>query len=419
MTNSEDRSADDGDKSPRLARRLNLVLLTLYGLGTTVGAGIYVLVGKVAGRAGLYAPVSFILAALLAAFTAAAYAELSARYPRSAGEAVYVREGFGRPGLATIVGGLVVITGTISSAALVVGFAGYFGQLITVPASVATIGLVVVLALLAIWGISESVTIAATVTVVEVGGLLLVVWAGRDALSDPSMAFELLTPAFDMSIWTGIVAGSFLAFFAFIGFEDMVNVAEEVKNPTRTLPRAIVLTLIVTTVLYVAVAMVAVATLVPSELALADAPLVAVYERASAGDGTVIVMIGTLAVVNGALIQVIMASRVIYGMAAQGWLPGALARINRRTRTPVLASTAVSGVVLGLALLFDVERLAEATTMVTLAVFTTINASLVRIKLRHSGDHAPLTLPLWVPIIGTAVSGLFLILTAINLVVEG
>ncbi len=398
-----------------LRRRLGLTLLTLYGLGTTVGAGIYVLVGKVAGRAGDYAPISFIVAAVLAGFTAAAYAELSARFPMSAGEAVYVRRGFDRPSLAILVGVLVVITGTVSAAALTVGFVGYFGQLVPLPVFVSVGGLVLVLLSLAIWGIGESVSIAAILTILEVGGLLLVIWAGRDVIGDPGPALETLLPPFHLDAWVGIVTGSFLAFFAFIGFEDMVNVAEEVKRPEHTLPRAIALTLIVTTVLYVIVSIIAVRTLGPIDLAAAEAPLVAVYAKASGTPGTALVLIGTLAVVNGALIQMIMASRVIYGMGAQGWLPAGLAGVNRHTGTPVAATGLVAAFVLLLAILFDVEQLAELTTLVTLAVFTMVNGALVRLKLRMDDRSEFVTLPLWVPVTGTIVSGLFLLLTAMDL----
>ena len=227
---------------PGLRRTLSLPMITLYGLGTTIGGGIYVLVGTVAGRAGLYAPLSFVLAAILATFLALTFAELSSRYPKSAGEAVYVSEGLGLQSLATLVGILVVIAGIVSAAALADGFSGYFRILFAVPPWLAVIGIAAVLGLLAAWGIGQAVALAAIITVVEIGGLALVVWAGADAITTlPSRAAELLPP-FSAVAWGGILSGSFLAFYAFIGFEDMVNVAEEVKDVRRTLPLAIVLT---------------------------------------------------------------------------------------------------------------------------------------------------------------------------------
>ncbi|MEQ8195540.1 MAG: APC family permease, partial [Rhodospirillales bacterium] len=227
----------------QLKRSLNLPLITLYGLGTTIGGGIYVLIGGVAGRAGLYAPFSFMLAVLLATLTAFSFAELSSRFPQSAGQAVYVHEGLKRRDLAIFVGFLVIGNGVITAAAMVVGFAGYFGTMIETPSWLAVIVVAAALGLLAFWGIGESVVAAALVTVVEIGGLLLIVWVGRDVFADlPAKAPDLIPPL-TATAWLGILGGSYLAYFAFIGFEDMVNVAEEVRDVRRTLPLGIVLTL--------------------------------------------------------------------------------------------------------------------------------------------------------------------------------
>ena len=221
---------------PALSRRLNLPLLTLYGLGTTIGAGIFVLVGEVAGRAGMAAPVSFLAASLLAAFTAFSFAELVARYPRSAGEAVYVREGFRSHRLALAVGLMVALSGVVSSATILNGSIGYLHEFVAVPRVPGVVLILALLAALALWGIGESVTVAAIFTVLEVGGLLLVVWVAKGSLADlPARGGELIPPL-DGTAWIGVTAGTMLAFFAFLGFEDLVNVAEEAKDVTRTMP---------------------------------------------------------------------------------------------------------------------------------------------------------------------------------------
>ena len=222
----------------QLRRTLSLPMMTLYGVGTTVGAGIYVLVGKVAGAAGLLAPVSFVLAALLAAFSALSFAELSARFPRSAGEAIYVSEGLGARRLGTVVGLLVVLSGIVSSAAIAIGAAGYVNTLITVPSAPVIVGIIIVLGAIAAWGIREAVTIAVVLTLVEIAGLALIVWVGRDAFAAVPEALAAQPPAFDLTVLLGVTSGVILAFFAFIGFEDMVNVAEEIRDVRRTLPRA-------------------------------------------------------------------------------------------------------------------------------------------------------------------------------------
>ncbi|RLA11116.1 MAG: amino acid permease, partial [Gammaproteobacteria bacterium] len=164
--------------NPALKRSIGSVLLTLYGVGTILGAGIYVLVGEVAGRAGIYAPLSFALAALLALFSAFSYAELAARFPVSAGEAVYVEEAFQKPGLSALIGYLVVTIGLVSSATLVHGFTRYLGVFVIVPDWLVLGSVTLCLGLIAIWGVKESLSIAAIMTLVEVFGLLLVVWVG-------------------------------------------------------------------------------------------------------------------------------------------------------------------------------------------------------------------------------------------------
>lgn len=245
------------EENAQLLRRLTLPYLVLYGLGTIVGAGIYVLVGKVAGRAGMLAPISFALAAALALTAAAAYAEMSSRFPKTAAETVFVRERLGIVPLAVVAGVCVLITGMVSSAALAVGFAGYFRRLVDLPHAVLVAGVLALLVGLAIWGIKESALASAVITCIEVGGLVLVVAAGAGELRHLPERLPELTPGLGATEWTGIVGGIFLAFFALIGFEDMVNVAEEFEDAPRTMPRAIAITMGLAIVLYIAVAVVA------------------------------------------------------------------------------------------------------------------------------------------------------------------
>ncbi len=219
-----------------LKRSLSLILITFYGLGTILGADIYVLVGKVAASAGLYAPIAFLVASLLAGFTAFSYGELSARLPRSAGEAVYVETGLRVRFLSIAVGLLVVSTGIVSTTALANGVVGYLRFFIDVPDWLTITVMVVSLGLLAAWGITESVTAAMLITVLEIGGLLLVIGVAGDGLIQLPERWPDLIPPADGGVWLGILLGAFLAFYAFIGFEDMVNVAEEVKTPGGRCP---------------------------------------------------------------------------------------------------------------------------------------------------------------------------------------
>jgi len=387
-----------------LRRSLSLGLLVLYGLGTTIGAGIYALTGEVAREAGLWAPLSFLTASLLAALTALTFAEFSSRHPKSAGEAVYVAEGLGWPGLPLVVGLLVVLTGVVSAATVTNGFVGYLGELVDLPRAWVIVALALALGGVAAWGVGESVWTASAITLVEILGLVVVVAAAGGSLAElPSRAHELLPP-FEAAAWGTIAAGGVLAFYAFLGFEDMVNVAEEVVDAPRTMPRAIVITLVLTTLLYVAVALVSVLAVPPAELAASDAPLALVYER-STGQGTgAIAVIGVLAMVNGALIQVIMASRVLYGLAAQHWLPARIAYVHPRTRTPLVATAIAALAVAVLALGFGLGPLARTTSRLMLVIFALVNLALVFEKRRAPPPEGVTVFPVWVPAGGFVVT---------------
>jgi amino acid transporter len=383
---------------------LSLPLITFYGLGNILGAGIYVLVGKVVGHAGAFAPLSFLLAALLASLTAFSYAELSARFPASAGEAVYVERGLGLPALAVVVGLLIVAAGVVSSATVLRGFVGYLQVLVPAGHALVLPLLVVTLGGLAAWGISQSVTVASVFTLLEIAGLLLVIAVGAPGLATlaelPVDGAQLASPA----AWSGIAIGAFLAFYAFIGFEDMVNVAEEVRAPERNMPRAILWAIGVSTTLYLVVSLVAVTSVPLDELAASDAPLALIYASLTGREPLLVTLIGMFAVVNGALIQMIMASRVIYGMATRGWLPALLGRVHPRTRTPLAATVLVAAAVLALALTGTTEDLAKATSYALLLVFALANLALWRLK--HGGPPADVafTVPRWVPALGCLVS---------------
>ncbi|MCR9219149.1 MAG: APC family permease [Alphaproteobacteria bacterium] len=373
---------------PTLKRSLSLPLLALYGLGTTIGAGIFVLVGKVAGIAGAQAPLAFLAAALMAAPTALSFGELAARYPFSAGEAVYVQRGLRIDRLPLVVGLMVAAAGLVSSAAIAQGFAGYLGVFVEAPAALMTAFLIAALVALAIWGIVESVTVAALLTLAEVGALALVIATGLDdALAKPAAMAAALTPP--AAAAPAILAAGVLAFYAFIGFEDMVNVAEEVRDVERTMPRAIIITLAATTVLYMLTALVAVTAVAPAELAESQAPLALVYERASGWNPAPITLIAIFAVANGALIQIIMASRIFYGLARLGWLPARLGRVWRATRTPALATLFAGGISLFFALALPIVRLAEITAFITLIVFALVNAALIALKRRGDPAEGP------------------------------
>ena len=387
------------NNKPELIRRLSLPLLIFYGIGTILGAGIYVLVGKVAGEAGFYTPFSFMLASLLAAFSAFSYAELAARFPRSAGEAIYIEEGFGIKRLSVTVGLMIVAVGIVSVATLAHGFAGYLKIFFELPEPLIIISLVLFVALVCGWGIKQSVLIASVMTLAEIIGLLIILYVGRDAFTLIPVKIPEMIPAFNASIWAGIFMGSFIAFYAYLGFEDIVNVAEEAIKPRINIPRAIIISLVVTTIFYILISVVAIVLVSPQELASSNAPLAMIYKITTGQSPVVITIISLISVLNGILIQVIMASRVLYGMSRKKWLPEKIGEINATTHTPLIATTIVIGFILFFALSFPLLSLAKITSFITLIVFMSINFALVKIKYSKK-EHDGFTVPLWVPLVG-------------------
>lgn len=402
-------------ETPSLKRSLSLPLITFFGLGDIIGAGIYVLIGKVAGYAGMYAPVSFFMAAVIALFTGFSYAELSSRYPRSSGEAFFTQEAMNRRLFSSAVGWAVVLTGVVSAATIANGFVGYLHLFVSIPDWLAIMMLVLVLGSLAAWGIIESVIAAALITLVELGGLLLVLWVAGGSLAELPERLPELVPPVSGTVWIGIATGSVLAFFAFIGFEDMVNVAEEVKNPSRNMPIAILLAIGISTVLYLLISLVAVLSLPLEELAGSRAPLAAIVQKSGGYQPTLIGLISIFAIVNGALIQIIMASRVIYGMVEQGGAPAIFAVINPKTRTPLRSTALVTVIVLTLALWLPLETLARTTSFVILIIFTIVNLSLFIIKRRIPRQAGAACYPVWVPVVGVVLCGSLVIFQTIIL----
>jgi APA family basic amino acid/polyamine antiporter len=399
---------------PALRRSLNLPLLVLYGLGTTIGAGIYALIGEIAGVAGYLAAWSFLVASALAAFTALSFAELSARYPKAAGAALYVQNGFASHRVALLVGLLVALSGIVSSAALLNGFVGYVNEFVEVDRVLLICLTVTVLGLVAAWGIAESVTIAAIVSVVEIGGLVWVISLAGGSIDAGEIPWEQMLPNASLSSWAPIFTGAILAFYAFIGFEDMVEVAEEVRRVKRTLPYAIILTLIISTAIYLLLIFAATVAMTPAALAESDAPLAALYEQLTGEKPIVITAIGLFAIINGALIQIIMASRVLYGLASRNQLPTMFATVNEKTRTPLVATVTIALLILAFALMGNLSSLAHATATVMLAIFATVNLALWRIKAATPRPPDVLVFPRWISLLGFLVSTAFVVVAVVS-----
>ncbi len=407
-----------------LKRSLSLSLITFYGLGNILGAGIYVLVGKVAAEAGYFAPVSFFIASIIAAISAFSYAELSSRYPVSAGEAVYIYEGFGVKKLSLIVGLLITSAGIVSTAAIAHGFSGYMQIFIDLPRWLMITLMLLTLGGLASWGIKQSVRVAALLTLAEVAGLLIIIVVGFDHLPQLSqLSLDELTgnglhttsdSMLQGGMLLGVFSGAFLAFYAYIGFEDMVNVAEEVNDAQRTMPRAILLCVIISTLLYGLVSLVAISVLTPLQLSLSDAPLASVYSTATGRAPVIISAIGVFAVINGALIQIIMASRMLYGMSDRGWLPGYLKKIHPLTRIPLNSTMLTVSLMIIFALLLPMVTLVELTSYLVLMVFALVNLALIKIKRRDPEPEGASVFSVWLPVAGFVTTVSFFLIEVVS-----
>jgi len=397
------------DRTP-LKRAISRNMLLLFVVGDVLGAGIYALVGEVAGRVGGAVWVSFMVALGLAVFTAFSYAELVTKYPNAGGAGLYSNKAFRIPFLTFLVTFAVMMSGVTSAATLATAFGGdYLAEFIDIPTVAAGLVFIVVVALINARGISESIRVNVALTVVEIFGLALIVVIGVAAISagdaEPSRAFEFKDGE---SVPWAIIAGSTLAFYALIGFEDSVNVSEEAEEPRRDYPRALFGGLAIAGVIYFAVAMVASMVVETSKLAGSDGPLLEVVQVGPlAIDTKVFSAIALLAVANGALINLIMASRLLYGMARQRIMPPVFERLLPERRTPWVAIIFTTLIAAGLIVLGELETLADTTVLLLLLVFAVVNVSVLVLRRDDVGvDH--FRAPTAIPIIGIAVIVLLL-----------
>lgn len=369
-----------------LRRSLTVGPLLFYGLAVIIGAGIYVAIASVIGRAGAAAPLSFLLAGVAAGMTGLCYAELASRFPEASGAVAYVKQGFGSDLAAQLTGVALTLAIAIAAASIASGAVHYLALLVGLPPMALIALLVATFTLLAIAGVRESTGFAAVIGAVEILGL--VVAAGVGFLVAPAFDIATMLPA-SFAAWQSVVAGAFIAFFAFIGFESLVNMAEEAKDPRRTVPYSIVGAVLVSTLLYVVVA----AALVFSGRG-GQSPLIDLFQGPFA---MLFAAVGALAIANGVLVEIMMLARLFYGMARRRQLPAILGRVHPRTRTPIEATALAGGIVLATALLFPFERLLALANALTLGIFAVVDIALWRIQRRQTAGEGVFAVPHWVP----------------------
>ncbi|MES4891024.1 APC family permease [Streptomyces sp. NPDC096012] len=389
--------------TPTLKKALTTPLLYFFILGDVLGAGVYVLVGQVAAKSGGAVWVPLLLALLLSLLTAASYAELATKYPRAGGASHYATLAYG-PFTGFLAGFCMLAAGIVSVAALARGFAGdYLSSFVSLPVVLVAAVFLCALALLNARGISESTRANVAATAVEVGGLLLVVGLGAWLLlrgdGDPGRLVHLGTA--ETGAASGVLGGTVLAYYSFVGFETSVNVAEETRDPRRSYPRALFGALVTAGAVYVLVGIVASAAVPTRTLAHSSGPLLEVVKEAGGVPPKLFSAIALVAVANGALLTGIMSSRLAYGMARDGLLPRVLTRVLPGRRTPWASIAVTTALSFLLALTGDVATLASTLVLLLLVVFFLVNTAVLVQRRDHPGrPHFRTPTPL--PVLGAA-----------------
>ena len=397
-------ASTDGEQSSKLRQSITGPLLFVFILGDVLGAGIYALMGVLSQEVGgaLWAPLAAAL--LLALLTAGSYAELVTKYPRAGGAAIFAERAFRSPLVAFLVGFSMLAAGVTSAAGLALAFAGdYLGTFLDVPAVPAAVVFLALVAVLNARGISESLKTNLVMTVIEVGGLVIVVvtvaillGGGGGDVSRVTQFPEGVNPG------TAVLGAAVIAYYSFVGFETSANVAEEVRDPSRVYPKALFGALLVAGVVYVLVALASSVALPAAELSASSGPLLAVVQATGVGiPAWVFSLIALVAVANGALLTMIMASRVTYGMAEQGLLPAALGKVLQTRRTPWVAIVATTVVAMLLTLVGDLSTLASTVVLLLLFVFISTNIAVLVLR-KDEVEHRHFRVPAVIPVLGVA-----------------
>ncbi|ALM84617.1 APC family permease [Bordetella sp. N] len=412
------------DAGTPLKRVMGPKLLLLFIVGDILGTGVYALTGQVAGEVGGAAWLPFLIAFVVALLTAFSYLELVTKYPKAAGAALYVHKAFGVHFLTFIVCFTVMCSGLTSAATASRAFAANLFVALGIESegtavTLGALGFMLLVMIVNFRGASESVKANVVLTLVELSGLLLVIvlgfWAMAGGQADFSRVIAFETPQ-DKSVFLAVTSATGLAFFAMVGFEDSVNMAEETHEPNRIFPKVMLTGLGITAAIYVLVSICAVALIPVGELAKSSTPLVLVVQRAAPNlpMDKIMPIISMFAVANSALINMMMASRLLYGMSRQGVLPAFLAAVHTRTRTPWVAILFTTALALGLIVLVSsgsseaIRALGGTTSLLLLGVFTFVNVAVLVLR-RDPVQHEHFRIATLCPWLGAAAC-LFLVL---------
>jgi len=368
---------------PKLKRELGLFSTTLYGIGVILGAGIYALIGVGAGLAGNMLWLAFLISSVIAIFSGLSYSELVSMFPKEAAEYTYTKKAFRSELFSFLIGWILAIGTVIAAATVALGFGGYFSSIFGIEQKIAAFGLIILMTLLNYAGIRESANFNNFSSLLEAGGLLLVV-AAVFLIARPQTQVDLFE--FPVAGFQGVLTAVSVIFFAYIGFENIANLAEEVKNSRTIVPKALVLSLLISTVLYILVSIAAVSEVPASELAGADAPLTLVVSRALGGYASILSIIALFSTGNTVLIFLIVASRILYGMSSQGSLPSLFSDVGK-TSTPYFSVFIVGISAALIATSTDIKTVAQLADLGVFIAYLAVNAALIALAGKHAGER--------------------------------
>ncbi len=370
-----------------LNRTLGLPMLIFYGTGMILGAGIYSIIGRASAQTGDTLWMGFIFAGASALLTALSYAELSSMYPSAGAEFVFLRKAFTKKKwIGSTAGIAMAFSGAATAATVALSFAGYLDQFISSPQTLIALTVLLAFTAVSIAGIRESGWITVISTLIEVGGLILIIYLG--------VTSEKFGKALSISPHLGTVSGSALIIFSFFGFENIVNLAEETKDPKKNLPRAILISVIFSTILYILVSLSALALLSPESLAKSNAPLMSVARAVSEKYATILGAVALFSTANTALISLIGASRILYSMGDSKALPEASAKLLPKAKTPWIASLVVLATAACLIPLGKLETVASVSSLTTMIAFFLVNIALIYLRFSQSSTERPFKIPM-------------------------
>lgn len=369
-----------------LKRDLGLFLVVLSGIGIILGAGIYVLIGKAAAIAGESIWLSFVIGSVIAGITGLSYAELSSMFPKAGAEYVYTQKAFGRF-VAFVIGWVMIVTALISAAVVSLGFGQYLSSIVSIDPFAATILGIIICTFILLVGVRESAMIGGILAIVEILGLLVIIAIGLPYIS----VDKILVPNIPIM---SVLQAAALIFFAYLGFEEIVRLSEETKNPEKVIPKALLLAIIGSTILYILVSISAVAIMGAEALGQSAAPLADAAAVVLGPNAFFIIgIIAVFSTFNTILLIMLAASRLVYGMSQERSLPRQLTYINSATHTPVIAIVLIAIVSILFIFVGEIDFIAKATDVLLFLTFVVINLSVIKLRYKMKDEKRPFKIP--------------------------